>query len=159
MFCWTQLGKCWASLYLAIFWESSYKPERLSTQSSVVQRQGEAGPWHGHSPGFSCHTHFMIKSSNMKTESCSCTFTEVSHVLVPWLRAQGLHCPFSSYLTLFLQQQINFHAPLISSIHLEFQGEKKPHKLREQCLGRSVRHYLPGLLDCMFKWGWKLVYK
>ena len=46
----------------------------------------------------------------MKTESCSLTLTGVSHALVPWLRAQGLHCPFSPppHLVFAAMDQLSF---------------------------------------------------
>ena len=151
MFCWTQLGKCWASLYLAIFWKLSYKPERLSTQSSVAQAGWEWTLTWTQSRLFISHSLHdkVIEHENRKllshiywSQSCLCSLAQSSG---PSLSI------FTIPLTLFLQQWINFHSFLMSSSHLEFQGEKKKHhKLWEQCLGRSVKHYLPGCLTRLY---------
>ena len=146
MFCWTQLGKCWASLYLAIFWESSYKPERLSTQPTVAQARWDWMLAWTQSRLFISHSLHdkVIKHENRKllshpywSQSCPCSLAQSSG---PSLSIFTTPSPcFCSNGSTF----IHSWCPLST---WNFRVQKKPphtHKLWEQCLGRTVRHYLP----------------
>lgn len=165
MFCWTQLGKCWASLNLTVTWELSCRPERLSAQPTVAQRQGETGPWPGHNPGpgSSFHTHFLInkviKCENGKTLSPIYWHCQTrSHAL-----GQRSGLSLSIFIPSPCSCSKNFCLPLRSSFHFGFQGAKKKKKNFESNVQAElfvIIYLCPGvLLDCMSKWGGKMLYK
>ena len=151
MFCWTQLGKCWAGLNLTATWELSCRPERLSAQPTVAQRQGQIGPWHGHKPGpgFSFRTHFMINKV-IKRENGK-TFSPIYWHCQPHpharLRAQGVRSPFSSPQSCPCSKRPTFFYPWGPPSILDFRVKKKKKKkkkrLWEQCPDRTVSYYLP----------------